>query len=278
MNIFLYKEEKKLQRYEKELEDQHKSYDRDSELIVPQLSNTEKFSVNKDFYFKAISFSANKDGYKLEFDFINDYDSIIIYDCTQVLIDGFETDVKFKETVASNDSKTLDITIPKSKLDELEINDVNMITFLGTQEYTYKGEVEKISKKIEIQFVQVIPLDNSKKGLKNIEKNDNFTISYYKTETDDDNHYIYFDIINNSKAKVNYDITINKLYVNKKIYDIEDFYTSSHYRGEKIFFIEIPKANYKKIDSMNISFTFISESKRTGKDIYITPQVSVPLS
>ncbi len=272
------KEDKEVERYEKELEDQYKHYDRESNLIVPGISEVEYYKVYNDkIKAKANNFSASKEGYKIDLTIINDTIEQVEYKCTKVLIDGFETDTSFELTLQGGSSQDVEATIKKSELDALEINDLNHLTFLGNATLKEGEETINVKTSFTINFIQLTSVNNSKKNLAVLDQKSDFTISYYKTITDNDYNYIYFDIKNTSSS-TNFNITINKLFINDSLYDLEDFQTSSHYRSEKIFTVEIPKKDFKQIDKLTISYTFTNDSALGGKNIYITPQMTVNLS
>ena len=63
---------------------------------------------------------------------------------------------------------------------------------------------------------------------------------------------------------------INRLLLNKKDYNPENINILSHYQGEKIFFIKIPKKEITEFNNFDISFFVIKNYKGENQVINIT--------
>ena len=235
-----------------EVEGTNKLYDRVSGLMIPK-SYTEKPYDRNGVSLAVTNITANKTGYIIELAYNNYNAHNVILDCTKVLIDNFATSVKFKLVTNNGIEQKTTINIPKTELDLLEITDFKTITLLTTVTSELNNESNK--RKIEINSFSLDDVDNKKNRIV-YDEIDDLSLSVYKTSTDSDNTYIYFDIENKSQEQ-SYDVYINKLLINGEIYNYKDFYQKAHYLSETIFYLAIPKKEFPAVERIELSFFFI---------------------
>jgi len=161
-----------------------------------------------------------------------------------LITDGRDT----KVNAAVNFVKELEEKIEETKKDKEEA--------VRTQKFEKAASLrdkEKELIRIDISAYSPIESDNTIQGLVEFYNGDNVKARYYRTLTDKDYTYIYFDFLNQNKySKRN--LKIKRLLINGKLYDYKDFNEEIYAGTEKIFYISIPRDEIKDVKSFNISF------------------------
>lgn len=242
-----------------------KIYDKESGLIVPK-EYTKQIYHRGNLTLDINDIKADKTGYTIDLTFNNTGGNQVTMNCISILIDGFETNANFTATSYENNSSSTSVTIPKTELDLLEINDFNSLTFLI--EFTSPRESLNFNETISLNVYQSNPVDNKKNIIKFDELED-LDISVYDKKEDAEYSYIYFDIKNKSYEDI-YKIMINKLYVNGIIYNYDDLEEIVHYQADKIFYLKIPKSQYHNVEKINISFFFVKNKDTQDQAIIIS--------
>lgn len=189
-------------------------------------------------------------------------------ECYRILIDDYDITGKFKIDINPGESKQEKITLKKTELEHLGINNFLKLTFYIK---LYGGE--EIIKAQGITNMQIqIPVNNEKKGLTEIYDKNNIKLSYYKKIEDEDYTYLYFKT-NNTSNDV-YNISLNKLTINDKLY--EDTYTMrSLPSGKQISYMKIPKEKVENVDKIKISFFLEKETSIDKYQIHISAEKEI---
>lgn len=205
----------------------------------------------------------------------------IILNCEKILIDEYEVSPNFQLEFNKN-IKTYDeitITIPISELNNLGITSFEKLTFFITMTNVnegYFGEPEENKIKGSIIAYQDDVITNVKKIKKSYGVQNEVRISYYEKIEADDATYLYFLIENNNKVD-NHEIEIKKLAINDKIYNDFKIKINSHYDSKNIFYIKIPKKEFRKINKFMASF-FIIKDNDGEKTIFTTNELTFDLT
>lgn len=238
---------------------------KDNKLSLPTMDEK---TIGKDTYVITINnLNADDKGYTFDVE-LTAIDTSYNLNCEKVLIDGYDFMVSFNISAPMGTSKKETIRINKTDLDALDINSFSNLRF-----YWYISNETKTDFKNEVVNVtQKISSDNTRKGLINIDqisidKSQKFNISYYQMVEDKEATYIYFDLKNNSNVK-NVDVLVKKLIVNDKLYDVSSFSESMYMNSERIVGITIPKSEFSKVESFNISFFVIVKENNTISEMY----------
>lgn len=213
---------------------------------------------------------ASSKGYTLSIEAKSNTNDEYKIKCSRIVIDGYDIDGEFTIILGPHETKSTTVLLKKTDLEELEINNFVILGF--TFDLTSNGETK--GDYGSARMLEKLDVDNEKKGLIKIDEYDKLNISYYKKIEDNTNTYLYFDIENNSSY--NYNITLNRFFINGQIYE-EDFNIKSIKQGEKIFYIKVPKKDIETIESIKISFFSEKELKdnKTGYEIRITPEKEI---
>ena len=242
-----------------------KVYDKESGLIIPT-NYDKRIYERKKMTLDATNIKADKTGYIISLTFNNNSSNAVTINCVAVLIDGFETSANFSLSSSQNVPESTTITIPKTELDLLEINDFNNLSFLI--DFNSNKEDLNFNEIITLYTNQIDPVDNTKKIIK-FDELTNIDVSVFDKKEDAEYSYIYFDIKNKSYQDT-YNIMVNKLYVNGKIYNYDNLEEIVHYQADRIFYLKIPKREYPKIEKMNISFFFLKNKDTIDQSIIIS--------
>lgn len=242
-----------------------KVYDEESGLIIPTNYDTLIYD-RKNMTLNVTDLKADKTGYIISLTFTNTSSDYVTLNCLTVLIDGFETSANFSLSSYENIPASTTITIPKTELDLLEINDFNSITFLT--EFVSNRETNNFTESITLYTNQIDSVDNKKNVIK-FDELSNIDLSIYAKKEDADYTYLYFDIKNKSYDDI-YKIMVNKLYVNGLIYNYTNLEEIVHYQSERVFYLKIPKKEYPKVEKINISFFFVKNKDTIKQSIIIS--------
>lgn len=242
-----------------------KVYDEESGLIIPTNYDTLIYD-RKNMTLNVTDLKADKTGYIISLTFTNTSSDYVTLNCLTVLIDGFETSANFSLSSYENIPASTTITIPKTELDLLEINDFNSITFLT--EFVSNRETNNFTESITLYTNQIDSVDNKKNVIK-FDELSNIALSIYAKKEDADYTYLYFDIKNKSYDDI-YKIMVNKLYVNGLIYNYTNLEEIVHYQSERVFYLKIPKKEYPKVEKINISFFFVKNKDTIKQSIIIS--------
>ena len=194
------------------LKAQNKTYNKESDLIIPKLTNRLFYNDN-GIKITSSELDADKNGYFLELTIENNNNIAQTVICDTILIDKFQTDANFNISLNPREVENIKITVTKTELLALEIRDFNSFTFFG--------QISNSDGKRKFDFTvyteQIDRIDNSKTGIR-IDGIDKFEINYIKKVEDNDNYYLYFDIVNTTKLN-NYNVMISRLVLGNKNYD-----------------------------------------------------------
>ncbi len=119
-------------------------------------------------------------------------------------------------------------------------------------------------------IVNNITYDNDVDGLIEIYNEKDNQLSYYKTETDKDNTYLYFYF--NNKSRMLKEVIVKKLLINGELFPMEDFKKEIYYNARDIFYLTIPKKKVRNIDNFTVSFfiTNVNEKAYHNSTVYQT--------
>lgn len=263
-------------------------------LFLPEINPDTNIISGNEFklglYIKKIK--ATEKGYVIDFEYKNDAnvepnveyikDGTIKLKCTKILIDEFEVSPTF-ELEFNNKNKTSDkttITIPIEELENLEVVTFNSLYFFVTME---REDVENIEEEDEIFDVegmilayQDLNISNVKKIEKSYTVQNKVRISYYKKIEAEDATYLYFQT-ENSHQEYTQEIQLKKLLVNDEIYNKTSLKIKNHYDSKNIFFIKIPRKEYRKVDKFTASFYVIKDNDG-NKSIFSTNELTFDLT
>lgn len=258
------KEDKKMKEYIQELESQNKGYSKESDLIITEFQNKEISKV-RDFNIVVSDLDADRTGYIFDMTITNQGYEDVNFDCTTILIDGYETSENFSVDIVATGEEKIHINIKKTDLLQLEIRDFNKLTFIGKIVYS---NGKKRSFKFDLLTAQIDQVKNEKVGLTKIDEFEDLMINYYKKVEDNNNYYLYFDVKNNGTV-TEYDLAISELFLSGKAY-VDDIHVLVRSGVEKIFYVSIPKDRMSSFDTFDISFFVLKTNQNEDKEIYIT--------
>lgn len=221
------------------------------ELIVPLLRN-EIFKRNQT-QIRAYDLTGDDKGYSFKLDYTAESENLTL-SIEKILLDGHDTSATLTLSdnvdVGTQQPTTATINIPKTEIDAIDLTCFKNMTIY----YRIKGgDKEKELIRIDINAYSPIESDNTIQGLVEFYNGDKVKARYYRTLTDKDYTYIYFDFLNQNKySKRN--LKIKRLLINGKLYDYKDFNEEIYAGTEKIFYISIPRDEIKDVKSFNISF------------------------
>ena len=227
---------------------------------------------------------ATPKGYELELQLKlkNDLDESILrelgsynVDCTKVLIDDYEVTPTFdlKITPTEKIDKT-NITIPMSELENLEMNSFRALRFFFTINRTYKfGNDKKYFAESRVTAYQDVFVDNTKEPISTFPAVDSVKLSYYKKIEAEDATYLYYLVQNNNKVN-SHRIEIKKLVVNDEIYNKPSIDIQSHYNSNTMFYIKIPRSDFKEVNKIKSSFILL-RSEGEEQAIFMTNDLTV---
>lgn len=240
------------------------------DLIVPVLMEGNNTIYNDYFNLKFTDIKANESGYVITASLTSFVDYVTI-EIRSMNIDGFYVSTKFAISDRSDsgnwDSQvatTHEFRIDKSELDELGIFGFNNIGFVYDFECPHKKSENLTFYLVGTNSIQI---SNERKGLVQIDSTDNMVVSYYKTVEDTDYTYVYFDFKNKSDAE-DYTILLKSLEINGKKYELSGFEHKIYRKSEHAIYLPIPKSDFSKISSINVSF-FVLQKQNSGKINYV---------
>lgn len=248
------------------------SSNRNEKLVVPNSISSQEISIN-DSIVRFHDINADDKGFTFEVDFITKKDQATLT-IEKLLIDGFDNSAKLTITDvadAENSPTTGTIRVQKSELDALGIYAFN--TFSVYLKVDLPGKPGNIYRK-DIRVYHNIEYKNGLSGLIEIYNKDLSVINFYKTTTDKDNTYLYFNFVNEDR-NVSKRVKIKKLLINGELYDYSSLDEFVYSGANKVFYITIPKKDIKDIEDFTISFFILTlnrSDETTG--FYITPEYS----
>ena len=145
-------------------------------------------------------------------------------------VEGYEVSGTSEITVKEGETKTAEIRIPIQELEKNELRGMNTLTIY----YKYKtGTTAAITNGAKnITFNNNKPVDNEKYGITVDElivgagrtNPIKVSIEYYKTVTDMDNTYLYFNMYSKGTMPYLTTVRVKKLFLLGKIYDSSDYF------------------------------------------------------
>ncbi len=183
-------------------------------------------------------------------------------------IDGYEFPISLEYKFNGEKSLTQEVLIDKTDLDEYSIIRPNtMKLFVLDSEVDTKG----IPKTATLKFDYPAPMDNSLRGLIQVDSMANLSIYFYKQESDVEYTYLYFDMRNTSSSEKQ-KIRVKKLVVNDTIIESDDIEEESYFLSEKLFYIRIPRQRIARVNNFAISFFIILNEDQKNEQIHITKE------
>jgi len=171
--------------------------------------------------------------------------------------------------------KTGQIAIKRSELEQYEINGIKTLTFFY-KEYNLLKPNEEAKYSLDLVTVNSIKtFEDNLAGL-TFDTIGKTKFDYYKTITDKDSTYIYF-IINNIEGIRDVTIKVKKLLINGKNYNVPKVECEVLHNLRNIFYIEIPKSEFKKVNSFNVSFFMIEQVGEKTYNYYLSNEYSKEL-
>lgn len=172
---------------------------------------------------------------------------------TKILLDKYEVSPTFNLSVNyTNKEKQAHIIIPMTELQKLD-----MVSFSALYMFVNIDiEGEQNYKKDRLLYVdayQDIPISNEKELKDSFVQTDGVKISYYKKIEDNDDTYLYF-FVDNKNKEYSHNIELKKFAVNNKSYSKAQINVTSHYNSRTIFFIKVPKKEFKEVETIDLSF------------------------
>lgn len=249
-----------------------KNENSNNKLIVPTL-NGEVYK-NDTALIKFYDMAADDKGYTFKIDFTATKGTVTI-DIEKILIDGFDTTstLTLSDTVdlGSSEPTTSTIRILKTELDALNITCFKRLTF-----YYRLNAPESNNKlnRIDVPVFSGVDFNNSIEGLVQMFDNGDTLARYYRTLTDKDYTYIYFDFLNNNR-NISKKIKIKKLLINGELYDckLDELVFAG---AEKIFYLPISRKEIKDIESFTVSFFIIDSNMENYNDNSVTTVYTTP--
>lgn len=244
--------------------------DEDDDLI-------KNYRLTASVYLKNLQ--ATTKGY--EFDFVvdtTDYNATLEIVCTQMLIDGYEITPKFEINATNKPNTTIKehIIIPLAELENLEIRNFRNLSFFVNFKYRAKYSDATTSTILTAIMFQDTYVNNEKEELASFAPQENVRISYHKKIATEDATYLYF-VVNNTNNKYDFDIELNKLIIDDEIYNDIEVSARTHHLSKNVFFIKLPKKQFKKPKEATLSFV-ISRTEDTQKFIYITRDETITIA
>lgn len=196
-------------------------------------------------------------------------------DCTKVLIDDYEVTPIFNITITKTEkTQKTNITIPMSELENLEMNSFRALRFFFTINRSYKsGTDKKYFAESRVTAYQDEYVDNTKEPEVVFPAADNVKIAYYKKIEAEDATYLYYLVQNNNKVN-SHRIEIKKLVINDEIYNKPSIDVQSHYNSNTMFYIKIPRSDFKEVNKIKSSFILL-RPEGEEQAIFMTNDVTV---
>ena len=262
-------------------------------LFLPEINPDTNIIQGNEFqmglYLKKIK--ANEKGYELTFTYSKDAtlteqsdtyseEKTINLNCKKILVDGYEVSTNFKlEYDRENKTNdTITVTIPIAELENLEIVTFKSLSFFISMERTWIENVETDKTEVEgiLMAYQDLNISNVKKIKKSFNVQNKVRISYYKKIEAEDATYLYFQI-DNANQMDSHEIQLKNLVINDEVYNKASVKVKSHYDAKNIFFIKIPRKDYRKVDKFMASF-YIIKDDNGNKSIYSTNELTFDLA
>lgn len=237
-------------------------------LVVPEIDKETIFK-DRDYEIKLSKIDTSSKGYTLYID-INANQNIqpSQINCHRIQIDGYDISGSFKIDINAGETKTEKVVLKKTELEHLDINNFKELTFYIS---IFNGQ-EEVNVMGNSNMKVFIPVDNEKKGLTNIYDKNNIYLNYYKKIEDNDYTYLYFEVEN--KSEHIYNININKMLINDKLY--EDTYSIySKPSGKQISYMKIPKDKVESVDKIKVSFFLERETTIEEYRIHISAEKEI---
>ena len=168
------------------------------------------------------------------------------------------------------------IIIPITELENLEIRNFRNLSFFMNLKYRAKFSNAEGQGIYSTAMIQDVYVDNNKEELASFAPQENVRISYHKKIDAENATYLYF-IVNNTNNKYDFDIELNKLIIDEKIYNDIELNTKTHHLSKNVFFIKLPKKEFKKPKKAILSFV-ISRNSDAGKHIFITRDETIQIA
>ena len=195
-------------------------------------------------------------------------------ECEKILVDDFEISPKFElEITPYSKTATTKVIIPMSELENLEIKSFRALTFFLTLKSTIDGSTRDTITESRMTAYQSVYVDNTKKIKASFNTLDSVRIQYYKKIEAEDATYLYYIVENNNKV-TNHKIEIKKLVINDEAYNKPSINVESHYNSKTIFYIKIPRKDFKEVNKITSAF-FILRPEGEDQAIFITNDVTV---
>ena len=265
------KEEEIVEKEDKPKPEKNENNTSGGKLYLPEI-NPETNLLRQDKITSKLnitSLKATKEGYVLELKLTNiDFKGTIKIDCEKILIDDYELTPTFHMELSTETEQeiTQTVTLPITELENLEISNFRSLSFFINALYIGDRDTEENTKPIKSKVVvtafQDKFVDNTKETLTTFNVQDGVKISYYKMLDVEDATYLYFLVDNNNKEN-NHKIEIQKLLVNKKIYNSPSINIKTHHNSKTIFFIKIPKKDFQTVEEVTASFAI---TRKIGED------------
>lgn len=213
------------------------------------------------------SASYDKDkGYILNLTLFNPTEYGFSLHASNITLDGYLTNYSFDLSASPQANGGTVLTIDNSFLDLYRISAIETIRMNveynhgdSSKETTLKIVTENSSSKNSLQAIEKIT------GAKNLE------YSYYKTEVTSDAYKVYL-LISNNKGQ-DYTYNVNKLLIDGKDIDVSLYTKTIPGNSNYLEIISIPKASYKNIKKLTISFLEVG----SDNSIYQTKEEEVTL-
>lgn len=240
-------------------------------LIAPTLSSEIFNRNNTNLSFRDLK--ADDKGYTFTVDFVT-FEGTVTLNIEKILIDGHDTsatltisDTKDVGGKREQQATSATIQILKTELDALNIICFKKMTVF----YRLTGDQDgKILNRADVNAFSGMDFNNITKGLIEMSTGNNISVRYYRTLTDKDYTYIYFDFLSQERIKSK-TIKIKKLLINDELYEYKDLNESIYASAEKIFYIAIPRKDIKDVKKFTISFFILEQDGDSINAAYITP-------
>ncbi|MBQ8192549.1 MAG: hypothetical protein IJZ46_00535 [Bacilli bacterium] len=237
-------------------------------LVVPKIENGKIFK-DRDFNIELSKIDTSSKGYTLYIDITaNQNINPSQIECYRILIDGYDIPGNFKMNINPGETKQEKIVLKKTDLEHLQINNFQNLEFY----MTIIGGAEDVYVYGKTNMQTLIPVDNEKKGLTNIYDKNSIILSYYKKVEDNDYTYLYFEVKNLSQEK--YNIYLNKIVIDNKLYEDEYSIHSEPY-GKQMSYIKIPKDKVENVGKIKISFFLEKETTMDKYQIHISVEKEI---
>ena len=247
-----------------------------SKLIVPTISSSQaNFGANK---IAITGITADDKGYVITLGLTCsnriEWCNISVF---EVLIDGYYVTTTFSVQDDGYDEEATEVEfrISQSELDNLEITGFkNLTIFFYLDSPAIKDSDKNIIYGNNFTFGNEFTVDNTKKGLLNVDTKGNITIKYYKILKTSDYTYIYFDV-KNADSKSEKTVMVKKLMINDRIYEMPEFEEVIHYGAEQLIYLKIPTNKIENVESITVSFFILGkDTNDENTQIYITNEFS----